>query len=402
MSQSVLVINCGSSSIKFALYPSSDSSAPSIKALAERLGEQQPLLTIKSADAQENNTNTNTVLELDPGAAHKEALSAFMDQCQSALSQLAGIGHRIVHGGESFSASTLLDDNSIAQLKQVSDLAPLHNPVNLLGVELCQQLQPGVPNVAVFDTAFHQTIPESTYLYAVPYDWYQNAGVRRYGFHGTSYRYVAQETARRLQQPADSLNLLIAHLGNGCSACAIAQGKSVDTTMGLTPLEGMVMGSRSGDIDPSLIDYMVNHKGKTLEQVSNDLIRNSGLKGLSQLSNDMRSLLEAEAEGHEGAKRAIDVFCFRVARQLAALSTSLSSIDAIVFTGGIGEHASEVRRRILASWRNLGCRLDAELNQQNGDDTGRISAEGTQRIMVVATDEELMIAQDTYQQVTHD
>ena len=394
MSQSVLVINCGSSSIKFAIYSTNDLSTPIIKALAERLGEQTPSLSL-SGELSANHA-------LAPGAGHEAALSLFMQQCEQALTNLAGIGHRVVHGGETFQQSTILDSDSIDALEQVSDLAPLHNPVNLLGIRLCQQLKPNVANVAVFDTAFHQTMPASAYLYAVPYEWYEQSGIRRYGFHGTSYRYVAQEVARRLETEADQLNLLIAHLGNGCSACAIAQGKSVDTTMGLTPLEGMAMGSRSGDIDPGLTDYLIHHQHKTLEQVSIDLNRNSGLKGLSQLSNDMRTLLQAEADGHEGAKRAIDVFCFRVARQLAALSTSLSSIDAIVFTGGIGEHAAEIRRRIIASWRALGARLDSELNQQHGDHSGRISAPGSQRIMVVATDEERMIAQDTYQLVNHD
>lgn len=394
MDQSILVINCGSSSIKFALYPNANASEPNIKALAERLGEQSPVITIKGDISEQ--------IALSAGSAHQEALSVFLETCESQLQHLAGIGHRVVHGGEAFSQSILLDDHNITELKQISDLAPLHNPVNLLGIELCQQLRSQLPNIAVFDTAFHQTIPESTYLYAVPYDWYENAGVRRYGFHGTSYRYVTQETARRLNKPANSLNLLIAHLGNGCSACAIEQGKSVDTSMGLTPLEGMVMGSRSGDIDPSLIDYMVNHKGKTLQQVSNDLIRNSGLKGLSQLSNDMRSLLQAEAEGHTGAKRAIDVFCFRVARQMAALTTSLPHIDAIVFTGGIGEHANDVRQRIISSWRNLKGQLDASLNAAHGDTNGQISTPDSPLIMVVATDEERMIAQDTYQLVNHD
>lgn len=394
MSQSVLVINCGSSSIKFAIYSTNDLSTPIIKALAERLGEQTPSLSL-SGELSANHA-------LTPGAGHEAALSLFMQQCEQALTNLVGIGHRVVHGGETFQQSTILDGDSIDALEQVSDLAPLHNPVNLLGIRLCQQLKPDVANVAVFDTAFHQTMPASAYLYAVPYEWYEQSGIRRYGFHGTSYRYVAQEVARRLETEADQLNLLIAHLGNGCSACAIAQGKSVDTTMGLTPLEGMAMGSRSGDIDPGLTDYLIHHQHKTLEQVSTDLNRNSGLKGLSQLSNDMRTLLQAEADGHEGAKRAIDVFCFRVARQLAALSTSLSSIDAIVFTGGIGEHAAEIRRRIIASWRALGARLDSELNQQHGDHSGRISAPGSQRIMVVATDEERMIAQDTYQLVNHD
>lgn len=394
MDQSVLVINCGSSSIKFALYPNANASEPSIKALAERLGEPSPVISIKG-DITEN-------ISLPAGSAHKEALSSFLQTCESQLEHLAGIGHRVVHGGETFSESTLLNADTISQLHQVSDLAPLHNPVNLLGIELCQQLRPELPNVAVFDTAFHQTMDESAYLYAVPYDWYENAGVRRYGFHGTSYRYVSAEAARLLNRAPDELNMIIAHMGNGCSACAVANGRSVDTTMGLTPLEGMVMGSRSGDIDPGMIDYMVHHQGKTLEQMSSDLNRNSGLKGLSGLSNDMRTLLQAEADGDSNAKRAVDVFCFRAARQLAALSASLPSLDAVVFTGGIGEHSNLVRQRILSAWRSAAFKLDNDLNNANGDAGGRITAAGSPLAMVVATDEERMIAQDTYQLVNHD
>ncbi|KZZ43952.1 MAG: acetate kinase [Saccharospirillaceae bacterium] len=394
MDQSVLVINCGSSSIKFALYPNANASQPSIKALAERLGEQSPLVSIKG--------DINEHISLPAGSAHQEALSTFLDTCKNQLQHLVGIGHRVVHGGETFSESTLLDADTIAQLHRVSDLAPLHNPVNLLGIELCQQLRPELPNIAVFDTAFHQTMDEQAYLYAVPYDWYQNAGVRRYGFHGTSYRYVSAEAARLLNRDPNQLNMIIAHLGNGCSACAVANGRSVDTTMGLTPLEGLVMGSRSGDIDPGMIDYMVHHQGKTLEQVSSDLNRNSGLKGLSGLSNDMRTLLQAEADGDHNAKRAVDVFCFRAARQLAGLAASLPSIDAMVFTGGIGEHANVVRQRILSAWRSAAFRLDHDLNNANGDQAGRITVSGSPLAMVVATDEERMIAQDTYQLVNHD
>ena len=394
MDQSVLVINCGSSSIKFALYPNANASQPSIKALAERLGEPSPLVSIKG--------DINEHISLPAGSAHQEALSTFLDTCKNQLQHLVGIGHRVVHGGETFSESTLLDADTIAQLHRVSDLAPLHNPVNLLGIELCQQLRPELPNIAVFDTAFHQTMDEQAYLYAVPYDWYQNAGVRRYGFHGTSYRYVSAEAARLLNRDPNQLNMIIAHLGNGCSACAVANGRSVDTTMGLTPLEGLVMGSRSGDIDPGMIDYMVHHQGKTLEQVSSDLNRNSGLKGLSGLSNDMRTLLQAEADGDHNAKRAVDVFCFRAARQLAGLAASLPSIDAMVFTGGIGEHANVVRQRILSAWRSAAFRLDHDLNNANGDQAGRITVSGSPLAMVVATDEERMIAQDTYQLVNHD
>ncbi len=388
MNQSVLVINCGSSSIKFALYANPDQPTPLLTALAERLNEQEPSIRIQGAVDYQHT--------LAAEAGHKAALLAFIEHCSAYLQNLKGIGHRVVHGGELFHASTIIDDEQQQRLATLSPLAPLHNPINLLGIELCRELFSGVPQVAVFDTAFHQTLSESAYLYGVPYDWYEQDAVRRYGFHGTSYRYVVEETARRLKKPAEDCNLLIAHLGNGCSAAAVLCGRSVDSSMGLTPLEGLVMGSRCGDIDPGLIEHMSRSRDLTLEQIMRELNRNSGLKGLSGLSNDMRTLLAAEAEGHEGARRAIQVFCFRVARQFSALATSLPSIDAVIFTGGIGEHAAPVRQRILAAWRFMNFRLDSDLNNRHGDDLGRISQPGSPLVLVVPTSEERMIALDTY------
>lgn len=387
MEGSVLVVNCGSSSLKLALYNSAEETTPVIEAKAERLGTEQASLSVSG----------QIELQTSGSMDHNAALTAFIKAAESQLKGLRGIGHRVVHGGESFIESCTLDQHTIAELRKVSGLAPLHNPMNLMGIELCGELLPGVPNVAVFDTAFHQTIPESTYLYGVPYAWYEEYGVRRYGFHGTSYRFVAAETARRLQQSPEDLNLIIAHLGNGCSACAIRQGKSVDTTMGLTPLEGLVMGTRSGDIDPGLIEFMSETTKQPLDDLMNTLNRESGLLGMSGgLSNDMRTLLEAESEGDEAAQRAIDAFCFRTARHLAALSTNFTHTDAVVFTGGIGEHAANIRQRILACWKNIPYRLNGDFNQSNGNDTGRISEQGTPLVMVVPTDEERMIAQDTY------
>lgn len=387
MTQPVLVVNCGSSSVKLAIYPTPEAKQPIIRALAERLGAESASLTI-SGDIE-----WSTVGEL----THKTALKHFIEKTQAYLGNLKGIGHRIVHGGEEFQQSTLLDEERLTALKSISLLAPLHNPMNLMGIEICQELFPNVPNIAVFDTSFHQTLPENAYLYGVPYEWYEEHQVRRYGFHGSSYRYVSQAAANRLQQPLEQLNLIIAHLGNGCSACAIRQGQSVDSTMGLTPLEGLIMGTRSGDIDPGLLAHMINETGTSLDELMAILNRNSGLLGLSSLSNDMRTLLAAEADGHEGAKRAINAFCFRTARSLAALSCNLSTIDAVIFTGGIGEHSADIRRRILAAWRNIPYRLNTELNNQNGDDIGRISEQGTPLTLVIPTDEELMIATDTYQ-----
>lgn len=386
---SVLVINSGSSSVKFALYAASEASTPLLTALAERLNEPGSSIRLKGAISAEQS--------LGEHASHRQALQAFLDLTAAQTASLRGIGHRVVHGGERFRSSTRMDDQTIAELAELSALAPLHNPLNLQGIELCRELFTGVPQVAVFDTSFHQTIAEPAYLYGVPYDWYEQNAVRRYGFHGTSYRYVSQEAARRLEKPVSEVNLLIAHLGNGCSATAVLNGQSVDSSMGLTPLEGLVMGSRCGDIDPGLIEHMARNRGLSLEDIMRDLNRNSGLKGLSGLSNDMRTLLEAEQAGHDGARRAIDVFCFRVARQFAALSVSLPTIDAVVFTGGIGEHAAVIRQRILSAWRNIPFRIDALLNQQHGDHNGRISAPGSPLVLVVPTDEERMIALDTYQ-----
>lgn len=387
MTPGILVINCGSSSIKFALYAEQDLNQPVLTALAERLGDEKPDIIYQGT--------INGQQLLPAGADHRHAMQVFIDQAHEDVQQLNGIGHRVVHGGERFHDSTLLDDQALSELEQLNPLAPLHNPINLLGIRLCQELFPGVPQVAVFDTAFHQTLTEASYLYGVPYDWYREDGVRRYGFHGTSYRYVSAETARRLNRDPQDLNLLIAHLGNGCSACAVRAGRSADTSMGLTPLEGLVMGTRCGDIDPGLIEHIMRSRNMTLNAVMQVLNRNSGLKGLSGISNDMRTLLLSAKAGNDDARRAIEVFSFRVARQFAALSVSLPSIDAVVFTGGIGEHAAPIRQRILASWRSMNFRLDEQLNRKNGDASGRISQSGSPLAMVVPTSEERMIAQDT-------
>lgn len=386
----VLVINCGSSSAKLALYDSPNAEKPILTALAERLVvEKNSTIKLKGA--------VNELIALGDHANHRQAIEAFIQHAGERINHLSGIGHRVVHGGEAFKHSTLLTTDSIEQLKPLSALAPLHNPANIQGLELCQELFSNVPQVAVFDTSFHQTIPETTYLYATPLNWYQDYGVRRYGFHGISYRYVLAETAKRLNKPVEDIQVVIAHLGNGCSASAIRNGASVDCTMGLTPLEGLVMGTRTGDIDPGLIEHMLRSSDLSFEEIMHQLNRQSGLKGLSGLGNDMRTLLEAEAQGNQRAKLAIDIFCFRAARQFAALSTSLSHLDAVVFTGGIGENAAPVRERILAQWQIMQFGLDPELNQANGNSQGRITLPNSPLALVVPTDEERLIALDTYQ-----
>lgn len=388
---SVLVINCGSSSAKLALYPAVDAEQPVLTAVAERLAsEDGSRIKFKGA--------INLQVELGDKASHRQAIEAFLEHAKEHIGNLRGIGHRVVHGGEHFKKSTLVTPEVIEQLRPLNELAPLHNPANLQGVELCVELFAGVPNVVVFDTSFHQSLPEKVYRYATPSEWYENYGVRRYGFHGISYSYLTQATAQRLNKPVNEVNLLIAHLGNGCSATAVLNGESIDCSMGLTPLEGLVMGTRCGDIDPGLIEHLMRTSDLTFEEIMQQLNRNSGLKGLSGIGNDMRTLLEAEAAGNDNAKLAIEVFCFRVARHFAALSASLTELDAVVFSGGIGEYAVSVRERILANWKFMKFAIDPALNEQHGDEQGRITtADSPFLALVVPTDEERLIALDTYQ-----
>jgi acetate kinase len=393
-SANILVLNCGSSSIKFAIFDMSQQSVL-ISGLAERLYEAQPTINWSGLHKGES-------LITDQG--HQAALDqlALLLAEWNILDSLIGIGHRVVHGGEQFSASTLLDDDNIAALKTLNHLAPLHNPVNMLGIEACQKLLPQLPQVAVFDTAFHQSMPEHAYLYAVPQAWYKDHGVRKYGFHGTSYRYITEACAKQLNKPEEELNILCAHLGNGCSASAISNGKSIDTSMGLTPLDGLIMGTRCGSIDPGLIEFMMKAENTSIEDIMNSLNKKSGLLGLSGCSNDMRTLLTQEAAGNEQASQAINAFCYRIARELGALSTSLASIDAVVFTGGIGEHAISIRQRIIDFWPHAQITLDPELNNQGGNEQGIISQANSPKVMVIATNEELMIAQDCYELCNHD
>jgi acetate kinase len=394
MSSNILVLNCGSSSIKFAIFDMTIQQVL-ISGLAERLYESQPTINWQGQFSGEAIIN-------DQG--HQAALDKLANLLSewNILDSLTGIGHRVVHGGEEFSASTRLNDDNISALKKLNHLAPLHNPVNMLGIEACQKLLPTLPQVAVFDTAFHQSMPEHAYLYAVPQAWYQDHGVRKYGFHGTSYRYITQACAKQLDKPEEQLNILCAHLGNGCSASAILNGKSVDTSMGLTPLDGLIMGTRCGSVDPGLIQFMMQAENASIEDIMTSLNKKSGLLGLSGCSNDMRTLLAEEESGNEQASQAINAFCYRIARELGALSASLPSIDALVFTGGIGEHAAAIRQRIINFWPNAQITLDPTLNKESGNEQGLISQADSPKVMVIATNEELMIAQDCYELCNHD
>jgi acetate kinase len=301
-----------------------------------------------------------------------------------------------VHGGETFAAPSQIDDQVLSAIENCNHLAPLHNPANLLGIRTAQRLFPGLPQVAVFDTSFHQTLPRRAYLYAVPYNFYEERGIRRYGFHGTSHRFVTERAAILLGKPLGECAFVSVHLGNGCSACAVLGGKSVDTTMGLTPLEGLVMGTRSGDIDPGLHAHLAEQLGWTLKHITDVLNNDSGLLGLSGLSNDMRELIEAATAGHERAGLAIEVFCYRLAKAIAALFVSLGRVGTVIFTGGIGENAHSIRAMVVQQLVLFGFELDPERNAMHGArSNGCITRDGGRIAMVVPTDEELMIARET-------
>lgn len=388
----VLVINTGSSSIKMALVEMPSEKLLS-EAVTERVGETGTILSWKIG---------GEIQQFDlAGAVHDAAMAKMLEILFARVDResIAAVGHRVVHGGEKFIKPTLLDESVIAEITSLSHLAPLHNPANLLGIQAAMKHLPLIPHVAIFDTAFHHAMPPHASLYAVPYSWYSDYGVRRYGFHGSSHHYVAQQAAQLLGRRFNDCHLITAHLGNGCSATAIANGISVDTTMGMTPLEGLVMGSRSGDVDPGLHEYMARVSGASLTEVSEALNRESGLLGLSGRSNDMRTLLEAAEAGDERSALAVDLFCYRLAKSLAGLAVALSQVDAIVFTGGIGEHAAVVRDKTVAQLTILGVALDAERNRQHGSAShGFISrAECSIPVLVVATSEETMIARYAYE-----
>jgi acetate kinase len=383
----ILVINCGSSSLKFAVIEPEEGIFLA-QGLAERLNTGEASLRIRIPGAQ-------GTMKPMAHANHAAALEGILNGIGNET--IDGVGHRVVHGGEAFAGSVRIDEAACGKIRMCSELAPLHNPANMIGIEVALKRFPKIPQVAVFDTAFHQTMPSRAFFYAIPYEIYERHKVRRYGFHGTSHGYVAGEAARRLGRPIEELQLVTAHLGNGCSACAVRHGKSADTTMGFTPLEGLVMGTRSGDVDPGLHQFLVEHTGRTLEAVSSMLNRDSGLLGLSGVSNDMRSLIEAISWGNPRAQLAVDVFCYRLAKSVLGLAASLDRLDALVFTGGIGEHAATIRERTLDHLRILAPKLDAGLNEANGADTqGRITAPDSGLLaMVIPTNEELVIARET-------
>ncbi|WP_417422230.1 acetate/propionate family kinase [Halomonas sp.] len=388
MNAPVLVINCGSSSIKYALIDS-DPNAPRLAGLAERLGSADACLKGKNSAGERFDQPL-------PNAHHTQVLNAILERLEGRIP--AAIGHRIVHGGEQFTQAALIDESVVSAIQSTAALVPLHNPANLAGIAATQKVFPELPQVAVFDTAFHQSLPPTAYRYALPESLYAQHGIRRYGFHGTSHAFVSQRAATLSERGAGGW--LTAHLGNGCSTCAIWNNQSKDTSMGLTPLEGLVMGTRSGDVDPGLHAHLHRQLGWSLEQIDDVLNKQSGLLGLSGLTNDMREVEEAAENGHEGALLALNVFCYRIAKSLAALSCALPRLDGVIFTGGIGENSPTVRRQVIGLLPHFGFALNEESNAAmiRGKE-GKLDSENHAgpEVWVIPTDEEGRIAMETRQ-----
>ncbi|WP_050354868.1 acetate/propionate family kinase [Gottschalkia purinilytica] len=390
----ILVINCGSSSLKYQLIDM-DNENVLAKGLAERIGIENPRIKHKASGKDE-------VIIEKPMPDHKVALelviNALVDKehgCIESMNEINAVGHRVVHGGEKFTESVLITDEVMKGLNDCVDLAPLHNPPNIMGIEACKEIMPNVPMVAVFDTAFHQTMPADSYLYALPYELYEKYGVRRYGFHGTSHKYVSQRTAEILNKDIKDLKIITCHLGNGASIAAIKDGKCLDTSMGFTPLEGLVMGTRVGDMDPAIIPFIMEKEKLNPNEMSNLLNKESGVLGISGVSSDFRDVEDEMAKGNERAKLALYMFNNRVIKYIGAYAAMMNGVDAIVFTAGLGENSAEAREEICKYLTYLGVEIDHELNKVRGKER-IISTENSKvKVLIVPTNEELMIARDT-------
>lgn len=389
----ILVVNCGSSSIKYKLFDA-DSLTGVAGGLLERIGSRPAVLRHEVG-------GTVARSEVDV-SSHRQGLEIILrvlleaePKAIDSLKEIVAIGHRVVHGGDTFFESTVVDDKVLEALRKWARLAPLHNPPNIAGIEAARSLLPSIPQVAVFDTAFHQTMPEIAYLYAIPYELYERFGIRRYGFHGTSHKYVAQKAAEILGEPIEKLRMITCHLGNGCSITAVKNGHSIDTSMGFTPLEGLVMGTRSGDIDPSIVFYLIG-EGFSPREVEDLLNKKSGLLGVSGVSNDIRDV-EKEAEaGSKRARLALEIFAYRAKKYIGAYAAVLGGLDALVFTGGIGENDPLMRGMICSNMGFLGLKIDEDANRATVGRTGVISSEQSKvKVIVIPTDEELAIAEET-------
>ncbi len=390
----VLVINCGSSSLKFQLI-NSESEEVLAKGLCERIGIDGRLTYQPEGGEKEISDKAMPT--------HTEAIQFVIDALTNektgvvkSLDEIGAVGHRVVHGGEKFANSVVITDEVVKAIEECNDLAPLHNPANLIGISACQKMMPGTPMVAVFDTAFHQTMPEKAYLYGLPYEYYEKYAVRRYGFHGTSHSFVSKHAAQFLGLDLDNSKIIVAHLGNGASISAVLNGKCVDTSMGLTPLEGLVMGTRSGDMDPAIMEYIAKKEDLDIAGVMNVLNKKSGVLGLSKnLSSDFRDLEEGMNNGNKYAKAAMEVFCYRVAKYIGSYVAAMNGVDAIAFTAGIGENAGTVRKMVVSYLGYLGIALDEEANKKRGEDLLISTADSKVKVAVIPTNEELAIARET-------
>ncbi|MCI5954618.1 MAG: acetate kinase [Lachnospiraceae bacterium] len=391
----ILVINCGSSSLKFQLIDS-DSEECLAKGLCERIGIDGSMITYAPKSGDKEKTET-------PMPDHTEAIRLVLDALTNPktgvvknLDEIGAVGHRVVHGGEKFAESVLITDDVIKIIEECNDLAPLHNPANLIGINACRKLMPNTPMVAVFDTAFHQTMPEEAYMYGLPYEYYKKYKIRRYGFHGTSHSYVSKRAAEVLGKKYEDLKIIVCHLGNGASISAVKNGKCVDTSMGLTPLQGLIMGTRSGDIDPAIIEFIAHKENKSIDEIMNVLNKKSGVLGLSDnLSSDFRDLEAGYNNGDENAIRAMKTYCYNVAKYVGAYVAAMNGVDVICFTAGVGENGPMVRNMICEHLGYLGIKLDQELNNKRGEDIAITTPDSKTTVMVIPTNEELAIARET-------
>lgn len=392
----ILVINCGSSSLKFQLIDSQTEKLIA-KGLCERIGIEGSRMVYAPAGREK----VNKVIPMkDHTEAIRLVLSALTDQetgVLASLNEIGAVGHRIVHGGEKFASSTVITDEVIKAIEACNDLAPLHNPANLIGIAACKELMADTPMAAVFDTAFHQTMPEEAYLYGIPYEYYEKYKVRRYGFHGTSHSYVSRQAAKLLGKKYEDVKLVVCHLGNGASVSAVKNGSCVDTSMGLTPLEGLIMGTRSGDIDPAIIEYLMNKENMTGHEVIELLNKKSGVLGLSGgFSSDFRDLEDAFERKEAAAVRTMKAFAYRVVKYIGAYAASMNGVDAICFTAGLGENSPFIRDMICSYLGYLGITLDEKANQKRGEDKDITTPESKTRVLVIPTNEELAIARETF------
>ncbi len=390
----ILVINCGSSSLKYQLIRS-DSEEVLAKGICERIGIDESRITYQPAGGEKE-------VAFFPMPTHTQAIQKVLDALTNensgvirSLSEVGAVGHRVAHGGEKFTSAALITEEAIKAIEDCSDLAPLHNPANLIGIRACRELMPGTPMVAVFDTAFHQTMPDRSYLYGLPYEYYEKYKVRRYGFHGTSHSYVSKRAAEFLGKPYDSIKTIVCHLGNGSSISAVLNGKSVDTSMGLTPLEGLVMGTRSGDVDPGVMQFLMHKENMDIDEMLDILNKKSGVLGMSGVSSDFRDVENAANRGNKKAAVALDSFAYRVAKYVGAYTAAMGGVDAIVFTAGVGENDKVTRKKICNYVSFLGIGIDDEANEKRGQEVLISTPDSRVAVLVIPTNEELAIARET-------